>query len=38
MLRYIEYLKEKIEFIPWVSVIFTSAKDKKRVNEILERA
>ena len=38
MLRYIEYLKEKIEFIPWVSVIFTSATDKKRVNEILERA
>ena len=38
MLRYIEYLKEKIEFIPWVSVIFTSAIDKKRVDEILERA
>ena len=38
MLRYIEYLKEKIEFVPWVSVIFTSATDKKRVNEILERA
>jgi len=38
MLRYIEYLKEKIEFIPWVSVIFTSATDKKRVNEILEIA
>ncbi len=38
MNRYINYLKEKIEFIPWVSVIFTSATDKKRVNEILERA
>jgi GTP-binding protein len=38
MNRYISYLQEKIEFIPWVSVIFTSATDKKRVNEILERA
>lgn len=38
MLRYIEYLKEKIEFIPWVSVIFTSATEKKRLTEILERA
>jgi len=38
MNRYIDYLKEKIEFVPWVSVIFTSATDKKRVNEILERA
>jgi len=38
MNRYIAYLQEKIEFIPWVSVIFTSATDKKRVNEILERA
>lgn len=38
MNRYINYLQEKIEFIPWVSVIFTSAIDKKRVNEILERA
>ncbi len=38
MNRYINYLQEKIEFIPWVSVIFTTAIDKKRVNEILERA
>lgn len=38
MNRYIDYLKEKIEFVPWVSVIFTSATDHKRVNEILERA
>ena len=36
--RYIAYLQEKIEFLPWVSVIFTSATDKKRVWEILERA
>ena len=38
MTRYIAYLQEKIEFLPWVSVIFTSATDKKRVDEILERA
>jgi len=38
MNRYIWYLQEKIEFMPWVSVIFTSTIDKKRVNEILERA
>lgn len=38
MNRYIAYLQEKIEFIPWVSVIFTSATEKKRVTEILERA
>jgi len=38
MLRYIEYLKSKIEFLPWVSVIFTSATDRKRVDEILEAA
>ncbi len=38
MNRYINYLQEKIEFIPWVSVIFTSAVDKKRVNEILHMA
>lgn len=38
MTRYIAYLQEKIEFLPWVSVIFTSATNKKRVNEILERA
>lgn len=36
--RYIDYLKSKIEFIPWVSVIFTSAVDKKRVDEILTSA
>lgn len=38
MLRYIEYLKEKIEFIPWVPVIFTSVTEKKRLTEVLERA
>ena len=38
MNKYIAYLQEKIEFLPWVSVVFTSAVDKKRLNEILERA
>jgi len=38
MNRYIEYLKSKIEFLPWVSVVFTSVVDKKRVDEILENA
>lgn len=38
MNRYIEYLKSKIEFLPWVSVIFTSAVDRKRVDEILQSA
>ena len=38
MRRYIQYLKEKIDFIPWVSVIFTSATEKKRLTEILARA
>ena len=38
MNRYIAYLKSKIEFLPWVSVIFTSATDRKRVDEILEAA
>jgi len=38
MNKYIAYLQEKIEFIPWVSVIFTSALDKKRIDEILKTA
>lgn len=38
MNRYIAYLQEKIEFVPWVSVIFTSATEKKRLTEILSRA
>ncbi|MDR1988126.1 MAG: hypothetical protein LBQ24_05290 [Candidatus Peribacteria bacterium] len=25
MNRYLEYLKQKFDFLPWVSVIFTSA-------------
>lgn len=36
--KYIGYLRQKIEFLPWVSVIFTSATEKKRLDEILERA
>lgn len=36
MIRYIEYLKSKIEFLPWVPVVFSSAIDGKRVEEILE--
>lgn len=36
MIRYIEYLKSKIEFLPWVPVVFSSAIDWKRVEEILE--
>jgi len=38
MNRYIAYLQEKIDFLPWVSVIFTSATEKKRLTEILSRA
>jgi len=38
MQRYIAYLQQKIEFLPWVSVVFTSATEKKRLTEILERA
>lgn len=36
--RYIAYLKEKIDFLPWVSVIFTSATEKKRLTNILDEA
>jgi predicted GTPase len=36
--RYIAYLQEKIEFVPWVSVIFTQSDDKKKVDEVFERA
>lgn len=36
MLRYIDYLKSKIEFLPWVPVVFSSALQWKRVDEILE--
>lgn len=38
MNRYIDYLKSKVEFLPWVSVVFTSATQEKRVDEILENA
>ena len=38
MNKYLSYLKEKIEFLPWVSVIFSSATEKKRINEILKAA
>ena len=38
MQRYITYLQSKIEFLPWVSIVFTSATEKKRLTEILERA
>ncbi len=38
MNRYIDYLKSKIEFLPWVTVVFTSATERKRVDEILENA
>jgi GTP-binding protein len=38
MLRYTDYLKSKIEFLPWVTVLFTSATERKRVDEILDAA
>jgi GTP-binding protein len=38
MNRYIAYLQEKIDFIPWVTVVFSSALNKKRVNDILDIA
>jgi len=38
MTRYIEYLKEKIEFLPWVTVIFSSATEGKRINEVMIEA
>jgi GTPase len=38
MLQYIWYLKEKFDFLPWVTVIFTSAVDKRRIEDILSTA
>ena len=38
MNRYVDYLKSKIEFLPWVTVLFTSATERKRVDEILDAA
>ncbi|USN59075.1 MAG: GTP-binding protein [Candidatus Peribacteria bacterium] len=36
--RYLHYLHEKIDFLPWAAVIFTSAVDRKRVDQIFEKA
>jgi predicted GTPase len=36
--RYLSYLSEKFDFLPWVSVIFTSATNKKGIEEILDTA
>jgi GTPase len=36
MNRYLNYLKSEIDFLPWVSTIFTSVTEKKRLSEILE--
>jgi predicted GTPase len=38
MSRYLSYLSEKFDFLPWVSVIFTSATNKKGMEEILDTA
>jgi predicted GTPase len=38
MNRYLKYLKDKFDFLPWVSVIFTSAIKEKRLEEILKSA
>lgn len=38
MNRYIDYLKQKIEFLPWVPVVFSSATERKRVDDVLEAA
>lgn len=38
MNRYIEYLRQKIDFMSWVSVIFVSATEWKRVDEVLKRS
>lgn len=38
MQRYITYLQDKIEFLPWVATVFTSAVEKKRLTEVIERA
>lgn len=38
MNKYLTYLSQKFDFLPWVSVIFTSAVEKKRVDEILKTA
>jgi len=38
MWKYMTYLQEKFDFLPWVNVIFTSAVEQKRTQEILETA
>lgn len=38
MQRYIDYLKEKIDFLPWVTVVFTSAVERKRLTNVLDEA
>jgi GTPase len=38
MERYIDYLREKIDFASFVIPVFTSATDGKRVEEVLDRA
>jgi GTP-binding protein len=38
MNRYIEYLQKKVEFLSWAPVVFSSATENKRVEEILENA
>jgi predicted GTPase len=36
--KYIAYLKHKMEFLSWVPIVFSSALERKRVDEILENA
>lgn len=38
MWRYLRYIEDKFDFLSWVSVIFTSAVEKKRIEEILDTA
>ena len=37
MWEYLSYLKNNLEFLPWVSVVFVSATEKRRVEEIIKR-
>lgn len=38
MERYIGYMKQKVDFLPWCPVIFSSALEGRRVKDILARA
>jgi GTP-binding protein len=38
MERYIGYMKQKVDFLPWCPVIFSSAIEGRRVKDILARA